>query len=896
VAEKSAYHHGEVSLMGTIIGLAHNFIGSNNINLLQPIGQFGTRLAGGKDSASPRYIFTQMSPLARHVFNENDDNILTYLLDDNKMIEPEWYMPILPMVLVNGADGIGTGWMTKIPNYNPRDIVKNLKRMLDDKEPKEMIPWFKNFRGTIESLEHQRYVVNGEISNLSDTKVEVTELPVRTWTNSYKEMLEGMLQGTEKAPATITDYKDYNTDTTVKFVVHMSEEKIRAAERDKGLHSYFKLQTTISNTSMVLFDHLGCLRKYETVEEILKEFFDLRLKMYEKRKKYMVGCMESEAGQLSNRARFILEKCDGTIKIENKKKKLMIEELSRRGFHSDPIKAWKKTQAQSSEENLDGTVMEQSDDEDADDGDKDFDYLLGMPMWNLTQEKKDEICRKRDEKQKELKKLQATSKEDMWLADLDEFVAKLDEVEGKENKETKEGQETQQKGFKKVAGKKGQVKAETQPSAHGIRIEPRIADDLKEKAAKATAAKARKADKAEGKAAKKKVMHEVDEFDMMTDGKDMNTSLSKKLGNTPDAIMRNKSKAAKGSGKKKGKNPWSDSDGEDVDGSDLSDAMDDAPVIPREKAAGRRAAANIKFDKYKSDEESDGSDDEMFENSGIDEEPAKPKKKSEPTYDVSSDEDEPPKKAAPKKQAAITDSFKPKPKAKEVDSDSDEASGYVANGNGHSNGNGKKDSSKDEFDVSDSGSDFEGGFAKKVATKAKKAPAKKLGTSDDLFDSMMADEDKPAAPAKKPVNKRPGLYSDDDGSDSDASPKAKKAPAPKKKPAKKSVDSDEFDSDIDEPKPKKTAAAKPKAAPKPKAPKAEKKKPAPKKKAGSGSDSDAPKSKKAKPAKKKTFDSDDMSGSDFEVTDIGPAKDRPGRGRKAVNYGAMDDGSDESDF
>merc|ERR1719319_1710648 len=186
----------------------------------------------------------------------------------------------------------------------------------------------------------------------------------------------------------------------------------------------------------------------------------------------------------------------------------------------------------------------------------------------------------------------------------------------------------------------------------------------------------------------------------------------------------------------------------------------------------------------------------------------------------------------------------------------------------------KKDSSKDEFDVSDSGSDFEGGFAKKV-------PAKKLGTSDDLFDSMMADEDKPAAPAKKPVNKRPGLYSDDDGSDSDASPKAKKAPAPKKKPAKKSFDSDEFDSDIDEPKPKKTAAAKPKAAPKPKAPKAEKKKPAPKKKAGSGSDSDAPKSKKAKPAKKKTFDSDEMSGSDFEVTDIGPAKDRPGRGRKA---------------
>merc|ERR1719394_1372576 len=548
VAEKSAYHHGEVSLMGTIIGLAHNFVGSNNINLLQPIGQFGTRLSGGKDSASPRYIFTQMSPLARHIFSEHDDPVLTYLMDDNKLIEPEWYIPILPMVLVNGADGIGTGWMTKIPNYNPRDIVKNLKRMLEGKDPKDMVPWFKNFRGTIESIDNQRYVISGEIANLSDTKVEVTELPVRTWTNSYKEMLEGLLQGTEKVPACITDYKDYNTDTTVKFIISMTEEKIRAAERDKGLHSFFKLQTTMSTTSMVLFDHLGCLKKYETVEEILREFYDLRLKMYEKRKAYMVGSLAGEAKKLSNQARFILEKCDGSLKVENKKKQLMIDELSRRGYDSDPVKAWKKSQtinpqsAQTDEENLDGTVMEASDDEDDADSDKDFDYLMGMPMWSLTQERKDELCKKRDERQKELKKLQATSKEEMWLHDLDEFVAKLDEVEAKENQETKDNQETQQKGFKKVAGKKGMVKAETQPSAHGIRIEPRVDDELKQKAAKAAQAKVRKAGK-EDREARKRAMEDLDEFDMMTDEKNLNTSLSKKLGNTPDAILKGKSKS-----------------------------------------------------------------------------------------------------------------------------------------------------------------------------------------------------------------------------------------------------------------------------------------------------------------------------------------------------------------
>ena len=156
VGEMSAYHHGEASLMGTIIGLAQNYVGSNNVNLLQPIGQFGTRLAGGKDHASPRYIFTQMSPLARHIFNVHDDHVLKYLTDDNQKIEPEYYVPILPMVLVNGAEGIGTGWMTKIPNYNPREIVENLMRMLDGREPKEMVPWFKNFRGTIENLDNQR--------------------------------------------------------------------------------------------------------------------------------------------------------------------------------------------------------------------------------------------------------------------------------------------------------------------------------------------------------------------------------------------------------------------------------------------------------------------------------------------------------------------------------------------------------------------------------------------------------------------------------------------------------------------------------------------------------------------------------------------------------------------
>jgi len=698
VAEVSAYHHGEASLMGTIINLAQNYVGSNNINLLQPIGQFGTRLSGGKDSASPRYIFTQLSPLARIIFNENDDAILNTLTDDNQKIEPEFYMPIIPMVLVNGADGIGTGWMTKIPNYNPRELVANIRRMIKGEEPLDMVPWFKNFKGSIERLDHQRYVVNGELATLSDTKLEITELPVKTWTNQYKEQLETMLAGNEKQPAVITDYKDYNTDTTVKFIVQMNDAKLREAERSSGLHTFFKLQTTMSTTSMVLFDHLGCLRKFENVGEILREFYSLRLDYYAKRKKYMEGLLGSEACKLSNQARFILEKCDGTLKIENKKKQIMIEELTRRGYDSDPIKAWKKSVDADEEEEPE----EDPDSQEVRGGKEkgpDYDYLLGMPMWNLTKEKKDELCRKRDDKQQELENLKAKSKEELWEADLEEFMNKLDEVEAKEAAEAASdpgnggGGGGGGKGSKKGKAKKGLVKVETLPSAAGIRVVPRIAEELKLKTAKIVAAKERKANKEEKVKKEKGLKSDLkDEFDEMAEGKKMKQS---KLDFKP------KKEAAP---LKKG-NPWSDSDGsEDLSGSDVDDV---APVAPRERASGPRRTTTTKAATYKLDE----SDDDLsivHDSSGSDLDPASRK--------VS------PSKGSQQKRDVVNE--------------------------GSSGGN------KDEFDISDSD---DGGFARKVVSAVKKPAPKKLAKKEDLFAGMMArggDQPKKAAAKKLPAPKK----------------------------------------------------------------------------------------------------------------------------------------------
>jgi len=146
VAEKSAYHHGEVSLADTIVKLANDYMGSNNINLLEPCGQFGTRLMGGKDASQTRYIFTKLTKDARKIFDPRDDPILNYLDDDGRPIEPDFYMPTLPMVLVNGTEGIGTGFSCYVPPFNPKDIKDNIQKALEGHGFTQMRPWFKGFK------------------------------------------------------------------------------------------------------------------------------------------------------------------------------------------------------------------------------------------------------------------------------------------------------------------------------------------------------------------------------------------------------------------------------------------------------------------------------------------------------------------------------------------------------------------------------------------------------------------------------------------------------------------------------------------------------------------------------------------------------------------------------
>ncbi|KAI0482864.1 DNA topoisomerase [Xylariaceae sp. FL0804] len=426
VSEQTAYHHGEVSLQQTIIGLAQNFVGSNNVNCLEPSGNFGSRLAGGSDAASARYIHTRLSPFARRVFSPLDEPNLEHHIEDGTRIEPKVYAPVIPMVLVNGADGIGTGWSTSIPNYHPMDIVENIQRRMgrldgDEEKPfQTMTPWFRGWKGTPRIAETNRYQFNGiaEQDEKKPNEVIIRELPIRMWTDDFKAKLEDIIRA-EKAPSFIKDYKEFNDHNNVHFEIQMDEKHMKAA-LDEGLLEKFKLLKQVATSNLVAFDTRGMIRKYEKVEDILEEFYVYRMEMYVKRKAHWLSVHHSDYRKMKNQYRFIQEIMADKLVIKNKGKKVIYHDLRERDYEMFAKKADKAAKTQEEEE---GGVDEDSaeDEVELDSDTQGYDYLLSMSMYSFTKERLARLQEQIAKKKAEHDELQALSEKDLWCKDLDDF-------------------------------------------------------------------------------------------------------------------------------------------------------------------------------------------------------------------------------------------------------------------------------------------------------------------------------------------------------------------------------------------------------------------------------------------------------------------------------------------
>jgi DNA topoisomerase-2 len=369
VAEKSSYHHGEVSLADTIVKLANDFVGSNNINLLEPCGQFGTRLMGGKDASQTRYIFTRLTSEARKLFDPKDDAILNYLDDDGRSIEPDFYMPTLPMILINGSEGIGTGFSCYIPPFNPKDIKDNIGRILDGKQVVPMRPWFRGFKGKVHK-EDDTWMMEG-VWNWKGDNIVVTELPPGRWTQDYKEYLEGLVE--KKLIGGFT-----NNSTTED--VHFEIEDYTGKDLLKDL----KLRKTLRVSNMHLFHPTRGIYKYSSPEEILKDFVELREDHYVKRKAHLIKVLETRATMCGYKSKFVTMVIEGDIVVFKRKKQDLEEELS---------KTFPK---------IGGT----------------YDYLLNIKTVQYTEESVKNLLKESKQAKEELEVMKNTSHIEMWKMDI----------------------------------------------------------------------------------------------------------------------------------------------------------------------------------------------------------------------------------------------------------------------------------------------------------------------------------------------------------------------------------------------------------------------------------------------------------------------------------------------
>ena len=416
VSEHSGYHHGEASLNGAIIGLAQDYVGSNNINLLMPKGQFGTRLHSGKDAASERYIFTQLNLLTRLIYPEIDDALLDYLDDDGTPVEPIYYVPIIPMILVNGTKGIGTGFSTDIMCHNPLQIISYLEAKLKNKthvDLKSILiePYYKGFKGKIYPLDDNRkkYIIKGVYEIIGKDKIKITELPIGTWTQDYKEFLESLLNEnkltkdaktkTKAKDDYIKDFNDMSTDINVEFEVTFYPGILSSLLNEKydygleGIEKYLKLYTTHSTSNMHLFNAKEQLKKYENIYQIIDEYYEVRYEFYKKRKTYLITKLGNELKFLSAKAQFIKHNLDDKIDLR-KKSKTQINEI---------MKSFKFELGE----------------------DKSYNYLIKMPMDSVSKENVEKLMKEHDEKEAHLNEVKSNSVEQMWLKELGDLKKKL---------------------------------------------------------------------------------------------------------------------------------------------------------------------------------------------------------------------------------------------------------------------------------------------------------------------------------------------------------------------------------------------------------------------------------------------------------------------------------------
>lgn len=414
VSADTKYHHGENSLVGAIKKMGANFTGSNNLNLIFPSGQYGTRNMNGADAASERYIHAYLEPIAQLLIKDIDNDVLEYVNDDGTLVEPKIFAPILPLILINGSSGIGTGFGSDVTKYNPKDIINITKAKINGEEPDyDIKPFFKGFTGTVlKSNEPGKFLVYGKYQLVNETTVRVTELPLGSKVSKCPEDYKAFLDKMQKEKKIESFEDDLVSDPPVFHVV-MDEKKLDGLRQKKEVYKFLNLVTSISTGNMNLYDYNGNLKHYDHIGGIVDDFYEMRYDIYDKRKTFLTNKFENEANILRWKMKFINDVISEKIVIFRQKKASIIAKLVEFGYPK--IAKFKSL--------TDAVHIE----EDEEDSGASYNYLTDMKLFMFTEEKIAELQSQLDDKEEELEVVKTTSIEEQWLSEIDKFETEYDE-------------------------------------------------------------------------------------------------------------------------------------------------------------------------------------------------------------------------------------------------------------------------------------------------------------------------------------------------------------------------------------------------------------------------------------------------------------------------------------
>ncbi len=319
IQEVSCYHHG--SLEGTVVNMAQSFTGSNNAPYLNDIGQFGSRIS--PTASASRYIFVSLSDVFRSVFLSDDDKILEYQTDDGMLVEPTFYLPIIPTILLNGSNGMGTGFASKILNYNPIDIIRCCLDVLNGKPISDITPWYRGYRGTIHRNNNQT-IFTGTYEIINSTTLKISELPIGNFTQKYREVLNDL-----ESNNVIKNYIDNSCEEYTEFIIKCPRELLTLDHAT--ILKTFKL-TNIETENYTVWNQNGKLQKFNNVSEFITWFVNYRITRYDDRKRVLLEEYESKYQKLTEKKRFINFYLDNIETFTNNSKKALTKILESNGF------------------------------------------------------------------------------------------------------------------------------------------------------------------------------------------------------------------------------------------------------------------------------------------------------------------------------------------------------------------------------------------------------------------------------------------------------------------------------------------------------------------------------------------------------------------------------------